>query len=267
MNPEDIREVVGAVIPPKDPKHVTATKDEIETISKVCPFYGPIVKGRVPGVEGSDQFLDGVAETFCRIWRTLTEYDYQSLIEGLQLADLQEADERLSKTGTGMLEAEYPMIDMHVPEQDSFGGGVRAAYGIIEFAIEKRLGGIPIVPTVGEAPLDQTREPVADEFPDATNIEPAHIPTSSDGVTAGPVGYDNTMSGQPAPPAKVFVFTAVQETETNKWLVSWPVHGTKAAHLHDMVRMMASLFGEENAAKIELTTADNKVVCYFSVGK
>lgn len=264
MKPEEIREIVGGVIPPKDTKDVSATDAEKKAISQMCPFYGPIVKGRVPGVEGSDLFLDGLTETFCRIWRTLAKAGHQSLVKDLQLKDLQSADERLTTSGTNMLEAEYPMIDMHVPERDSFGAGVRGAYGIIEFAIEERLDGTPIVPTVSEPMLDQTAG--SEPMPSGANVEPAQdIPSDTAGLTAGPSEHDNTESDHQSMPAKVFVFTAAQEPETGRWLVSWPVHGAKVTHLQDMVKMMATLFGAENAEKIELTTADNKVVCYFTV--
>jgi len=273
MNADAIRQVVGGVIPPKDPKDIKVTKEEREEISKMCPFYGPIVKGRVADIEGSDHFLDAMSETFGRIFRALKAEKLQEFVRDLKLSDLQEADEQLSSNGTGMLEAEYPLIDLHVPEKDTFGAGVRAAYGIIEFALKDG----SVVPTVESQPLDQTREEVADgllvDVDEGATVEPMTIigagntPCDSVGVTAGEGIADNSGSDQ-APqlaPPKIFIFSAVEDS--GQWIVSWPTDGLTVRQLNEMVEMISSLFGEEIADHVALTTSNGRVVCHFTVEK
>ena len=271
MNADEIRQVVGGVIPPKDPKDIKVTQEEKEEISQMCPFYGPIVKGRVADIEGSDHFLDAMSETFGRIFRALKTAGVQEFVRDLKLSDLQEADEKLSSTGTGMLEAEYPMIDMHVPEQDTFGAGVRAAYGIVEFALKDGT----VVSTVESQPLVQTRGKMAEELlaseeePEAetTVVGAAPIPSGSDNATAGPSEQDNSGSGheQVMMPPKIFIFSAVEDS--GQWIVSWPTDGHTVRQLNDMVQMIASLFGDDIADRVTLTTSGDRVVCHFTVEK
>lgn len=270
MRPNEIREVVGGVIPPKDQKEVTATTEEREEISKMCPFFGSIVKGEEKGIE-RDGFLSGLTETFVRIWRALTENGYQALVSGLELNDLYAADKQLSETGTTMLEAEYPYISMHVPGNDQFAAGVRAAYGIVEFTIEKKAS----VPDMDEQSLDQTRESTAadllgtiedsDLMPKQGVAADTLIPSKSGGIATVPWVADNSESDHGAvAPAKIFVFTAAKEGSGDKWIVSWPIDGNTINELNDMVSMASSLFGTEISDKVHLTTAEGRVVCYFA---
>jgi len=269
MSPNEIREVVGGVIPPKNPKEITATQEERAEVSQMCPFFGSIVKGEEKGVE-KDGFLAGLTETFIRIWRALVREGYEGVVTGLELNDLYAADKQLSESGTDMLEAEYPYIGMHVPEKDQFGAGVRGAYGVLEFALQERTE----VPDVEEQSLDQTKEAAAQDLMAGIEEEAkaeiagaAQIPTGSGGATSGTAAHDNSESGQPAAEtvqAKIFVFTAVQEPDTDKWLVSWPVDGTTVSQLNDMVQMVSSLFGPDAAEKVSIATSEGRVVCYFA---
>jgi len=269
MSPDEVRKVVGGVIPPKNTGESTATRNERIEISQMCPFFGAIVKGEEKGVE-RDGFLSGLSETFVRIWRALTTSGYQSVIAGLELKDLYAADERLRNAGTSMLEAEYPYIEMHVPGKDQFGAGVRAAYGILEFALDMRTD----VPDVEEQSLDQTKEEIAGDLMSGIEAEAkmeiagvAQIPTGHGYATSAPPPADNSKSGQTiteVSPSEIFLFTAAKEPGSGQWLISWPVDGNTVSQLNKMVQMVSSLFGPHTADKIGITTSEERVVCYFT---
>lgn len=259
MSLNDVRKVVDGIIPPKLPSETTATEEEIKEISQMCPFYGPIVKGRGKFAEGEDSFLFGAAEMFVRIFRALKKAGMHAILRGLQLSDLQEVDQQLSNGGTTMIEAEYPMLDLHVPTKDAFGAGVRAAYGILEYALAKN--GAPSMPkTVEEHTLADkpTSMPKIDEAGEP--VPPAIMDDAA--PAADNSGSDQVLAGTAVP--RIFVFTAAQTD--GGWLISWPADGMTVASLNEMMKMVESLFGKGMAEKTELTTSGDRVVCHFMVG-
>jgi hypothetical protein len=154
MDANAIRDfVVKEADPPVQGKGTTLDSDLSLEISKLVPFWAPLLRDRdIRDGEGGDAYVTGLIEAFSRIYRVLKEKGVHRILNTLELETLYSLDAELAKSDLGLAD-EYPALEMaDVKSQGSFGAGVLMAYALFETAVAVTNGPVDAKYTKGITP-------------------------------------------------------------------------------------------------------------------